>query len=161
MKKLLPLPLCAALLLAGAALPGCNGPSTATEQAPATPEAQAQAAQDSLMAHHDRLMGRADQLIALAARLQASPQPPRPLLARLQAADDAMMSWMHQYSPPDSTAPAPQRLAYLQNQQRQLATVEKQLTSALDSAAILAKGLPVDSAGMATPAMQMPMPKSK
>jgi hypothetical protein len=151
MKKLLLLPLCAALLLAG-----CNDP-TATTETPATPEAQVKAAQDSLMAHHDRLMGQADRLIALAARLQASPQPPRPLLARMQAADNAMMSWMHQYSPPDSTAPAPQRLTYLQTQQRQLAGVEKQLTAALDSAAAVAQQLPADStATTATPKMQMP-----
>ena len=154
MKKLLLLPLCAALLLAG-----CNGPA-ATTAAPATPEAQARATQDSLMAHHERLMGQADQLIALAARLQASPTPPRPLLARLQAADNAMMSWMHQYSPPDSAAPAPQRLTYLQAQQRQLAVVEKQLTAALDSATALAAQLPADSTAKgprAAPKMDMKM----
>lgn len=150
MKYLLPLPLCAALLLAG-----CNGPA-ATTAAPATPEAQAKAAQDSLLAHHDRLMGQADRLIALAARLQASPKPPRPLLARMQAADNAMMSWMHQYSPPDSTAPVAQRLSYLQTQQRQLAGVEKQLGGALDSATAVAGQLPADSAATApTPNMRM------
>ncbi|NML64016.1 hypothetical protein HHL22_02245 [Hymenobacter sp. RP-2-7] len=155
MKKLLPLPLCAALLLAS-----CNGPA-ATTAAPTTPEAQAKAAQDSLMAHHDRLMGQADRLIALAARLQASPTPPRPLLARMQAADNAMMSWMHQYSPPDSAAPAPQRLTYLQTQQRQLAGIEQQLTAALDSATAVARQLPADSAApAATPKMRMD-PKMK
>ncbi|MGI4832516.1 MAG: hypothetical protein ACRYFK_03545 [Janthinobacterium lividum] len=155
MKKLLLLPLCAALLLAG-----CNGPA-ATTDAPATPEARAKAAQDSLMAHHDRLMGQADRLIALAARLQAASRPPRPLLARMQAADNAMMSWMHQYSPPDSAAPAPQRLTYLQTQQRQLTGVEKQLAAALDSATALAGQLPLDSAATAaTPKMRMD-PKMK
>lgn len=146
MKNLLPLPLCAALLLAA-----CNGPAPTTE-APATPEAQAAATQDSLMAHHDRLMGQTEQLIALAARLNAQPNPPRPLLARMQAADNAMMAWMHQYSPPDSAAPVQQRLTYLQSQQRQLATVEQRVTSVLDSAAVLARQLPADAAAAPTPA---------
>lgn len=141
MKKLLLLPLCALLLTE------CNSP-TATTEVPATPEAQAQAAQDSLEAHHNRLMGQSEELIALAARLNATPKPPRPLLARISAADNAMMNWMHQYSPPDSAAPAPQRLTYLQAQQRQLAAVEKQLSTVLDSAKAVAGQLPADSAAV-------------
>lgn len=160
MKNPLPRPIAAALLLT--ALAGCNGPSATTaEQAPTTPEAQLQVVQDSLMQQHERLMGRDEQLIALAARLNATPQPPRALLARISAADNAMMSWMHQShdTAPDSTAPVAQRLAYFQNQQRQLAAIAQQLGSAYDSAAAAAKTLPADSTGMATPAMQMPMPK--
>ena len=150
MKKLLPLPLCAALLLAG-----CNSP-TATTETPATPEAQVQVAQDSLMHRHDRLMNQTEQLIALAARLNAQPKPPRPLLSRMQAADNAMMNWMHQYSPPDSAAPVQQRLSYLQNQQHQLAQVEQQVKSVLDSAALAARQLPADAATPA-PATKMKM----
>ena len=52
----------------------------------------------------------------------------------MQAADRAMMTWMHQYHAPDSLAPAPQRLAYLQDQQKQLGAIETQLKTALDSA---------------------------
>lgn len=152
MKKLLLLPLCAALLLAG-----CNGPTTTTE-APATPEAQVAATQDSLMHHHDRLMGQTEQLIALAARLNQQSSPPRPLLARINSANNAMMDWMHQYAAPDSTAPVQQRLSYLQGQQRQLATVEKQVTAVLDSAALAARQLPTDSAAAtAQPAPKMNM----
>lgn len=152
MKQLLLLPLCAALLA------GCNGSPSATTAAPATPEAQAQAAQDSLMARHDRLMGQTEQLIALAARLNQQPKPPRPLLARMQAADNAMMGWMHQYSPPDSAAPVQQRLTYLRNQQHQLAAVEQRVSSVLDSAQTLAKQLPADSsATQPTPKMHMKM----
>ena len=106
------------------------------------------------MGRHDRLMGQTEQLIALAARLNQQPKPPRPLLARMQAADNAMMNWMHQYSPPDSAAPVQQRLTYLQNQQRELATVEQRITAVLDSASALAGQLPADSAA---PKMNMKM----
>ena len=133
MKKLLHWPLCAALLVSGGLLAGCGNAGPAN-QPPATPAAQAQAAEDSVLARHERLMGQSEQVVELAAKLQATPHPPRPLLARLQAADQAMMDWMHQYQAPDSAAPAPQRLAYLQDQQRRLTAVEQQLASALDSA---------------------------
>lgn len=128
MKYLLCVPLLAALLA------GCSPAGPGQADTPATPEAQAKVLEDSVLASHERLMSRADQVVALAAQLQARPQPPRALLARIQTTDQAMMTWMHQYQAPDSTAPAPQRLAYLQGQRQQLATLEHDLGTALDSA---------------------------
>ena len=151
MKKLLLSPLYAVLFVSGGLLTSCGTGSPAT-QAPTTPAAQAQAAEDSVMARHDRLMGQSEQVVELAAKLQASAHPPRPLLAKLQAADQAMMTWMHQYQAPDSTAPAPQRLAYLRDQQQQLAAIEKQLTTALDSAKAAVGRVPATAAAAPTPA---------
>ncbi|MVN77334.1 hypothetical protein GO988_13445 [Hymenobacter sp. HMF4947] len=151
MKKMLLLPLCAALFASAATLTSCGNGGT-TAQAPTTPAAQAKAAEDSVMARHDRLMGQSEQVVELAAKLQATPRPPRPLLAKLQAADQAMMTWMHQYQAPDSAAPAPQRLAYLQDQQQQLAAIEKQLTSALDSAKAAVGRMPAAATAAPTPA---------
>ena len=133
----LPLPLRAALLLTFTiALPGCGGAGPASAPTAATPAAQAQAIEDTLMAHHDRAMNQAERLFELKAKLMAAKTPAAtaPLLAKMQAADQAMMNWMHHYQAPDSTAPAAQRLTYLQDQQRQLAGVERRLRGAIDSA---------------------------
>lgn len=154
MKKLLSLPLLAAAALLG--LAGCdtktasNGVSSAPAEALA-PEAQAKALEDSLMVHHERAMGQADELIALAATLQQQPTPPRPLLARIQAADNAMMTWMHQSHDhaPDSAAPATQRVAYLRDQQRQLSAIEQQLKATIDSAQATLRRRPATTAPVA------------
>jgi hypothetical protein len=88
-----------------------------------------------LMSHHELAMQQTEQLFALKAQLTAAKVPASaPVLAKMQAADRAMMTWMHTYQAPDSTAPAPQRLAYLQDQQKQLTTIEQQLKATLDSA---------------------------
>ena len=146
MRYLLCVPLLAVLLA------GCNPAGSGQADAPATPEAQAKALEDSVLASHERLMSKADQVVSLAAQLQARPQPPRALLARIQSADQAMMTWMHQYQAPDSAAPAPQRLAYLQDQRRQLATLETDLGTALDSArATLRRPVPVVPTPAKTP----------
>lgn len=139
MKKLLLSPLGAAFgLLSLGVLPGC-GSQTTTADAPAaaatTPAAQAHALEDSLMNHHELAMQQTEQLFALKAQLTAAKVPASaPIQAKMQAADRAMMTWMHQYQAPDSTAPAPQRLAYLQDQKKQLSGIEQQLKTALDSA---------------------------
>ena len=140
------LPLRAALLLTSiAVLPGCGSPGTATTPTAATPAAQAQALEDTLMAHHDRAMNQTEQLFELKAKLTAAKAPAgttAPIIAKMQAADQAMMNWMHHYQAPDSTAPASQRLTYLQDQQRQLAGVERRLRGALDSATATLHQLP-------------------
>jgi hypothetical protein len=152
MKKLLFWPLGAAFgLLSLSVLPGCGSKGTTTEAA--APAVQARALEDSLMSHHELAMQQTEQLFALKARLTAAKVPASaPILAKMQTADRAMMTWMHQYQAPDSTAPAPQRLAYLQDQQKQLTTIEQQLKATLDSAqATLRRATPLTAAPAATP----------
>jgi len=155
MKKLLLLPLGAVFGLLSLGLPGCGekGSST-TEAAPTSPAAQALAVEDSLMAHHDRAMSQTEQLFELKGRLIAAKTPAKaPVITKMQAADEAMMTWMHHYQAPDSTAPAPQRLAYLQDQQKQLTAVEQQLRTALDSAqATLRRAMSPAAPAVASPA---------
>ncbi|QKG52231.1 hypothetical protein [Hymenobacter sp. BRD67] len=107
MKKLLLLPLGAALGLLSLGLPGC-GNKTATTTEAAAPARQARALEDSLMAHHEQAMSQTEQLFALKAQLLAAKVPANaPVISKMQAADHAMMTWMHTYQAPDSTAPAP------------------------------------------------------
>ncbi|GEM_PF-1228426 len=136
MKKLLLLPLGAVLGLLSLGLPGCGEKGTSASTAETTsPATQARAIEDTLMAHHDRAMSHTEQLFELKGRLIAAKTPAKaPIIVKMQAADEAMMTWMHHYQAPDSTTPAPQRLAYLQDQQKQLTAVEQQLRTALDSA---------------------------
>ncbi|HET9503806.1 MAG TPA: hypothetical protein VFO93_09705 [Hymenobacter sp.] len=155
----LPLPLRAALFLATlATLPGCGGAGTssAPTAAATTPAAQAQALEDTLMAHHDRAMAQTEKLFELKAQLTAAKAPAAtaPVVAKMQAAEQGMMNWMHHYQAPDSTAPASQRLTYLKEQQQQLAGVERRLRGALDSAQATLHQLPavgVAPAPAATP----------
>lgn len=148
----LSLPLRAACsLVAFAVLPSCGGAGTSSAPAAATPAAQAQALEDTLMAHHDRAMNQTEQLFELKAKLTAAKAPTvtTPVIAKMQAADQAMMNWMHHYQAPDSAAPASQRLTYLQDQQRQLAGVERRLRGAIDSANTALHQLP--AAGVTAP----------
>ncbi len=155
MKKM-PLPLRAALLLASLSLSvtllGCGGAGTSSAPTATTPAAQAQALEDTLMAHHDRAMNQTEQLFELKAKLTAAKAPAAtaPVLAKMQAADQAMMNWMHHYQAPDSTAPAPQRLTYLQAQRQQLAGIEQRLRGAIDSANATLHQLPAPA--VTTPA---------
>ncbi len=136
MKKLLLLPLGAVFGLLSLGLPGCGSDSkTTTTTGTADLTTQARALEDTLMNRHDVAMGQTEQLFALKAQLTAAKVPAgAPVVARMQTADRAMMTWMHSYHAPDSTAPAPQRLAYLQDQQKQLSGIEQQLRVAIDSA---------------------------
>jgi hypothetical protein len=155
MKKM-PLPLRAALLLSSlslsAALTGCGGVGTSSDPTATAPATQAQALEDTLMAHHDRAMTQTEQLFELKAKLTAAKAPAAtaPVIAKMQAADQAMMNWMHHYQAPDSTAPASQRLTYLQNQQQQLAGIERRLRGAIDSANAALHQLPAPA--VTTPA---------
>jgi hypothetical protein len=159
MKKLLLLPLGAAFgVLSLGVLPGCGSQTTTADgpaAATASPAAQAHALEDSLLSHHELAMQQTEQLFALKAQLTAAKVPASaPILAKMQTADRAMMTWMHTYQAPDSTAPAPQRLAYLQDQQKQLTAIEQQLKVTLDSAqATLRRATPLTVApAAATPA---------
>ena len=136
MKKLLLLPLGAAFgLLSLGVLPGCGSDSKTTTVGEATPAAQATVLDSVINQRHMLAMQQTEQLFALRDQLvKAGVSPKAPVLANMQTADRAMMTWMHTYQPPDSSAPAPQRLAYLQDQQKQLTGIEQQLKTALDSA---------------------------
>ena len=119
----LSLPLRAACsLVAFAVLPSCGGAGTTSAPTAAAPADQARALEDTLMAHHDRAMNQTEKLFELKAKLTAAKVPAvtTPVIAKMQAADQAMMNWMHHYQAPDSAAPASQRLTYLKEQQQQL-----------------------------------------
>jgi hypothetical protein len=130
----LPLPLRAACsLVAFAVLPSCGGAGTSSAPTAATPAGQARALEDTLMAHHDRAMNQAEQLFELKAKLTAAKAPAMttPVIAKMQAADQAMMNWM------------------------QLAGVERRVRGAIDSANAALHQLPaagVTPAPAATPA---------
>ena len=135
MKKLLLLPAGALLGLLSLGLPGCGTPTSTAATEAASPASRARALEDTLMAQHERAMGQTEQLFALKAQLTAAKTPANsPVLNQMQTADHAMMDWMHQYQAPDSAAPAPQRLTYLQDQEKQLTSIEQQLRTAIDSA---------------------------
>ena len=125
-------------LAAGLAVSSC---SPATK--PDSPAAAARAAESQLMDRHDSVMAQAGRLFELREQIAtAKPANAAPYLRGLQAADGAMMAWMHAYHAPDSMAPAPQRLAYFQQQQQKLAAVEKRMHGTIDSAAALLKQAP-------------------
>ena len=141
----LSLPLRAACsLVAFAVLPSCGGAGTTSAPTAAASADQARALEDTLMAHHDRAMNQTEKLFELKAKLTAAKVPAvtTPVIAKMQAADQAMMNWMHHYQAPDSAAPASQRLTYLKEQQQQLAGVERRLRGALDSAQATLHQLP-------------------
>ena len=95
----------------------------------------ASAAEMALMATHDSLMFRTDELMAAKGKLAGyHSEAPAPYIHGLAAADNAMMAWMHQYKAPDSTATPEARLTYFEQQQQQLATVRRLFRSSLDSA---------------------------
>lgn len=160
MKKMLLLPLGAALGLLSLGLPGCGEKRSSTTEATSTsPAAQAIVLDSVINQHHELAMNQTEQLFELKGRLTAAKVPANaPILLKMQAADRAMMTWMHTYQPPDSTAPAPQRLAYLQDQQKQLTAIEQQLRTALDSAqATLRRAMsPAAPATATTPAPAAP-----
>ncbi|MFD2717241.1 hypothetical protein ACFST9_00840 [Hymenobacter monticola] len=95
----------------------------------------ASAAEIALMSKHDSLMAQTDQLMSLKGKLSGyHTEAAAPYIHGLQAADAAMMGWMHQYKAPDSTATAEARLAYFQQQQEKLKAVQGRFRSSLDSA---------------------------
>ncbi|WP_324679375.1 hypothetical protein [Hymenobacter sp. GOD-10R] len=103
----------------------------------------------SVMQHHDSLMSRMDALNTERQRLQhqlttldttgvagrdAAPTLRRRTQALVQA-DAAMMDWMHHYQEPDTTRLSAHQLAdFWADQAYQLTQLDRQITTALDSA---------------------------
>ena len=103
----------------------------------------------ALMARHDSLMAKEDQLFSLKAKIAAAHSPAAgPYLRGLAAADAAMMDWMHQYQAPDSATALTARLAYFRQQQAVLAKVSQRFRATIDSATLFINKLPA----VATPA---------
>lgn len=114
-------------------LAACSSPNKPIGEGAAP--SPATAAEMALMATHDSLMFQTDELMALKGKLAGyHSEAAAPYIHGLTAADNAMMAWMHQYQAPNSTATAAARLAYMQQQQQQLAGVRRMFRSALDSA---------------------------
>ena len=106
----------------------------------------ASAAEIALMARHDSLMAKEDQLFSLKAKINAAHSPAAgPYLRGLAAADAAMMDWMHQYRAPDTTATNASRLAYFQQQQQVLAGVSQKFRATMDSASLFISQLPASA----------------
>ncbi|GAA4349042.1 hypothetical protein GCM10023185_05430 [Hymenobacter saemangeumensis] len=111
-----------------ALLTACSAPVESEKKSPAL------AAERAVMDRHDSLMVQTGQLFELKEKVkQARPAHAGRYLRGLQAADNAMMNWMHQYRAPDSTMSEAQRLAYFQKQQEILDAVEKQQQGIIDS----------------------------
>ena len=127
-------------LAAAAGLAACSPTTTAAD----APAASARAAETLLMDRHDSVMTQTGHLYELRQQIAtAKPANPGPYVHGLQAADNAMMTWMHGYHAPDTaTTPAPARLAYIQQEQVKLQAVEKQMRGTIDSAAALLKQAP-------------------
>ena len=103
----------------------------------------------SVMQHHDSLMSRMDALTTERQRLQQqlttldttgvegrnAAQTLRRRAHALLQADAAMMDWMHRYKEPDTTRlSAHQYTDFWVDQARQLTELDRQITTALDSA---------------------------
>ena len=105
----------------------------------------------ALMARHDSLMAKTDQIFSFRAKIAATHSPAAgPYLRGLAAADAAMSDWMHKYHAPDSTIAAAARLAYFQQQQQVLARVSRQYRATLDSAALFIRQHPAPAKPGAT-----------
>jgi hypothetical protein len=105
------------------------------------------AAEKAVMARHDSLMARMDQLYSLKSKITAARSPAAgPYLRGLAAADESMMVWMRQYRAPDTTAAPATRLAYFQEQQQVLAGVSQQFQATIDSATLFINQLPAATA---------------
>ena len=123
----------------------CSSPNQPiAEQGQPSP---ASAAEIAVMARHDSLMTKMDQLYLLKAEINAAHSPVAgPYLRGLAAADAAMMDWMHQYRAPDSTAAPTARLAYFRQQQQILSGVSRQFRATIDSATLFTRQLPAAKA---------------
>ena len=114
-------------------LAACSSPNQPISEGAAP--SPASAAEIALMATHDSLMFRTDELMSLKGKLAGfHSKASAPYIHGLAAADNAMMAWMHQYKAPDSTSTPAVRLAYFQQQQQVLAGVRRLFRSSLDSA---------------------------
>ncbi len=138
-------------LLALAATAGLAACSPTTK--PNSPAEAARAAENRLMDRHDSVMAQDGRLFELRKQIAtARPANSAPYFHSLEATHNAMMAWMYAYHAPDSTAPAPQRLAYFQQQQAKLDAMEKRMRGTIDSAAALLKQAPGAPAPATKPA---------
>jgi hypothetical protein len=122
-----------ALVALAPTLAACSSPNQPiSENGAASP---ANAAEITLMDQHDSLMAQTAQLYKFKSKLSGyHTEAAAPYIHGLLAADAAMMSWMHQYKAPDTTAAPATRLAYFQQQQQILDKVSQQYRTTLDSA---------------------------
>ena len=90
------------------------------------------AAEANLMQRHDSAMAQTGRLYDLKDKIGVR-EDGRPYVRGLNAADQAMTTWMNRYAP-DTTKTTAQQLAYFQAQQAELATIVRRLGAALDSA---------------------------
>jgi hypothetical protein len=135
-----------------AGLAACSSPNQPISENGAP--SPATAAEIALMSKHDSLMAQTDQVLGLKSKLSGyHTEAAAPYIRGLQAADNAMMGWMHQYKAPDSTATAEARLAYFRQQQGMLKAVQGRFRSSLDSATRFVTQHP--------PAGEVPPPSSK
>ncbi|WP_156175925.1 hypothetical protein [Hymenobacter terrenus] len=134
-----------AIVACAAWVAACSSPNKPiSEKQPPSPATTAEMA---LMARHDSLMAKEDELFALKSKIAATHSPAAgPYLRGIAAADAAMMSWMHQYRAPDTTAAPAARLAYFQQQQQVLARVSQQFRATMDSAALFISQHPATAA---------------
>ncbi|WP_059070524.1 hypothetical protein [Solirubrum puertoriconensis] len=96
-------------------------------------------AEQQLMARHDALMARMDELYQLRQQLTKVPDTVAAGRQRrsLLAADNAMMSWMHQYRKPADTVRHERVMVYFQRQQHQIDSVGVLMQQSIDSAQAL------------------------
>jgi len=118
-----------------------------------TPAQQADTAEKAMLASHDTLMARMDELYDLRQKLQSPALKDTTTVGRrrraLLTADAAMMDWMHQYHRPADSVALPRKLAYFSAQQRKIDSVAQLMTLSIDSARItlgLAAAAPKPSA---------------
>ncbi|WP_324678481.1 hypothetical protein [Hymenobacter sp. GOD-10R] len=101
-------------------------------------EQKAEAAEKAVLAKHDELMGKMDQLYDLRQQLQKASLPDTVEAGRRQrallTADGAMMGWMHQYHKPAASVTADQQLAYFHKQQQFIDSVGVLMEHSIDSA---------------------------
>ncbi|MBF9220897.1 hypothetical protein [Hymenobacter ruricola] len=118
--------------LALAALASACSPGTISENGAPS---EASAAEMALMNRHDSLMAETSKLYEYKAKLSGyHTEAAAPYIHGLLAADAAMMSWMHRYKAPDTTATPAARVAYFRQQQQILAGISRQYRATLDSA---------------------------
>lgn len=102
-------------------------------------EEQEAFAEQKVLARHDELMAKMDQLYQLRQQLGQLPDTARTAAPRraLLAADAAMMDWMHQYRKPADTVQHARVMAYLATQQQQLDALATKMNNSIDSARAL------------------------
>ncbi|GAA3994194.1 hypothetical protein GCM10022408_00540 [Hymenobacter fastidiosus] len=106
-----------------------------------TPAQQAEQAEKAVLASHDTLMARMDELYDLRQKLQGAPGVDTVTAGRhrraLLTADAAMMDWMHHYQRPADSIAGPRKLAYFAVQQLKIDSVARLMTRSLDSARLV------------------------